>query len=126
MGIGSVFGKVAGFISGVMPTLMKFGEAISMVLSLVKIGVAERDVDKLSQVCDAMDALAMELDDLKGETLEVSSALRRAIDVDGPGGKDITGLEAKDLAMELDDIPVELKDIGVRISEITKAVKAAL
>lgn len=126
MSIGSVFSKVGGFFTGLLPTIMQFSEAITMVLALLKVGVNQNDVSKIETACDALDAVADEMSDLQGELREFSLVVRNAIQENSDGGKDLTGLEIKGIAEEAADIPQEIADITKRMNELLRAIQAAV
>lgn len=126
MGIGSIFGKVVGFFGAAVPTIMKFSEAIELVLNLVKVGVAKNDVSKIELALDSADGVADGFEALAAEIREFTAAGRAAIDPDGPGGSDLTGAELKDLAGEGADIGPVAKKIADDVSALIAAAKAAL
>ena len=65
MGIGSILSKVTGFLGGIVPSVMKLGDLLVLIKSVIKVGVAERDVDKLQKVA----ALGVSLGELVGAWL---------------------------------------------------------
>jgi len=126
MDIKGIAAKIGGFVTGFLPTIMKFGEAFEMILRLVKVGVAKDDLSKLETACDSLDSLGVNLADLAGEVHELSIKLRAAIDSSGPGGSDITGIEIRELIDEITDDAPELDEIRRDLIALTKAVKEAM
>ena len=115
MGIKNVLGSAIGFIGGLVPTVMKLGEALTVLLGLIKVGIATGDKEKLIMACDVGDALAEGFERMGKEVREFFALLRTSL-ADG----ELDGHEIKALAGEADDIPPVAIEIGAHVTAITK------
>lgn len=126
MSVKNLFSKIGGFVTGFLPTILKFGEVFDLLTRMIKVGVAKDDVVKLGAACDALDSLALNLNDLGAEVLELSASLRGAIDASSEGGEDLTGPEIREMIDEAADIAPELEDIRKDLAELASKIKSAL
>jgi len=104
MGIGSILSKVTGFLGGIVPSVMKLGDLLVLIKSVIKVGVAERDVDKLQKVAALGVSLGELVQGLGSEIVEAFEKLGEAVSEDGPGGRDLTGDELLEIADEMEDL----------------------
>ena len=123
MGIGSILGQVGGFITGIVPRILELGQALTMLLGIIKVGVAERDVGKVREAAQSGQRLGLLFQRLGTEITEFFRALEGAVGEDSPGGRDLTGVEIKALADEGDDALPLVKDIAEETGDLMSAVR---
>jgi len=126
MGIKSIFGKVAGFVGGLAGALLPLSQAIDLAMALFKIGVAQRDVQKILAAADALDEVADKMDITSLELREASGAIRDGVAETGPGGRDLTGNELIDIGGEVADIGPAAKEIGEAGANLVQRLRDAL
>lgn len=99
MGVKDVFGKIGGFITGVVPSILKLGEAVNLLLSLITVKVATKDLPALQEAA----VLGQELGEL---FIEFGQELAEFFIKLGEAAADgaLDGSEIKMLADEGDDI----------------------
>lgn len=126
MGIKDVLGSVFGFVKGLLPNVMKLGEALTLLLGIIKIGVAERDVEKIREVAQIGADIGRLFMQMGQEMVEFFDRLAGAVADEGEGGRDITGNEIRELADEGDDVAPVAAQIGVETTRLVSKVRGLL
>lgn len=126
MGIKDVLGSVFGFVKGLLPNVMKLGEALTLLLGIIKIGVAERDVEKIREVAQIGADIGRLFMQMGQEMVEFFDRLAEAVADEGEGGRDITGNEIRELADEGDDVAPVAAQIGVETTRLVSKVRGLL
>lgn len=124
MSVLDVFKKIGGFLGEIIPTVGKLGEALNLILALVSVGVAERDVEKVRSAAQK----GMELGELFSQLgIEVSqffAELLAAVADDSDKGRDISGTEIKVLMQQADDIPPIAAEIGQKAAGLVSDIRS--
>ena len=123
MSVLDVFKKIGGFLGGIIPTVGKLSEALNLVLALLSVGVAQRDVEKIR----AAARKGMELGELFAQLgIEISqffAELLNAVADDSDKGNDISGNEIRVLLQEADDIPPIAAELSQKAASLVSDIR---
>ena len=124
MGIKSVFGKLIGGLAKIAGPVLKLTEAINLLLTLITVKVATRDLPVLREAF----ALGVELGELftqlGHEIIELFTVALSSISEDSDGGTAMTGNEIKEIAAEADDILPVTTEITAKLAALIAKIKA--
>ena len=118
MNLGNLFSRLGGFITTVVPSVLKLGEALSLLMTLITVKVAAREQATLKDIALLGQELGELFIEFGGEVAEFFIALGEAV-MDGH----IDGNEVKRLADEADDIVPIAADFPVKVAALTAKIR---
>jgi hypothetical protein len=124
MKIKDVLGQVGRFITGTLPSVMKLSEALTLLLSLITVKTAEKDVVALRAAGVLGQEMGQIFTQLGKEFNEFFAKLVESVDPASEGGEDLTGKEIKELAKEGSDIVPVVTQISAKSGALVSKIRA--
>lgn len=122
--IKDILKKGVGLVVGILPAINEILPIGDLLLKVLKIRTADRDVPKILDAIDATDEAFAAVEDVVREAREALVVVKAGFDAEGPSGDDLDFNEMKAALEELDDIPLAGQIAGEKIKVAIDKLKS--